>query len=292
MRVGELLKPVEDLWKKAEILILAIMALAFLLGGCSGRPTDAQKTVRVIITSDSILSGMVASLLPSDRYAVEAILPPGQCPGHYDVKLSDIEKIKKADLVISLKGMPFMKPASPGDKAWLSLDTGGHNWMVPGAYLHGVNLLADLLSERYPEEKDGIISRKKDLVRQVTSTADALREKIRRSGLAGKCVIASSLQKEPLEWMGFRVVGEYGRPEAVSAREVVRLSKIGRESHAMLVVDNLQSGPDTGKGIAEALGVHHVVLTNFPLEKGYLVSLRENVDTVLDGAGMTGNRPR
>jgi zinc transport system substrate-binding protein len=100
-------------------------------------------------------------------------------------------------------------------------------------------------------------------------------------GLFGKPIIVSSMQKEVLEWMGFRVVGEYGRPEAMSAKEVVRLSKIGRDQHAILVVDNLQSGPDAGKGIAETLGVPHVVLTNFPSEKGYLTTLRENVDAVV-----------
>jgi zinc transport system substrate-binding protein len=89
------------------------------------------------------------------------------------------------------------------------------------------------------------------------------------------------MQKEVLQWMGLRVVGEYGRPEAMSAREVVRLSKIGKDQHAIAVVDNLQSGPDAGKGIAEALGVPHVVLTNFPSEKGYLATLEGNVDAVV-----------
>jgi zinc transport system substrate-binding protein len=48
-----------------------------------------------------------------------------------------------------------------------------------------------------------------------------------------------------------------------------------------MVVDNLQSGPDAGKGIAETLGAPHVVLTNFPSEKGYLATLGENVNAVL-----------
>jgi zinc transport system substrate-binding protein len=100
-------------------------------------------------------------------------------------------------------------------------------------------------------------------------------------GIFGKAIVASSMQKEPIEWMGFRVVGEYGRPEAMSAREVVRLSKIGRDGHAILVADNLQSGPEAGKGIAEALGVPHVILTNFPSKRGYLATLEENVDAVV-----------
>jgi zinc transport system substrate-binding protein len=153
--------------------------------------------------------------------------------------------------------------------------------MAPDSYTYGLGILATALSRRLPEDKDEILRRKEEAIRKVKTGANSLIEKTKQAGLFGKPIIASSLQKEVLEWMGFRVVGEYGRPEAMSTREVVRLSKIGKDQHAIMVVDNLQSGPDAGKGIAETLGIPHVVLTNFPSEKGYLATLRENVDAVV-----------
>ena len=36
--------------------------------------------------------------------------------------------------------------------------------------------------------------------------------------------------------------------------------------------------------ILESLGVPHIVLTNFPSEKGYLVTLGENVDAIVAAA--------
>jgi zinc transport system substrate-binding protein len=265
-------------------LFLVIMAIAFL--GVSSVYSNASregqaKIVRRIVTSDTILSGMITSFLPQDGYSVEAILPPGQCPGHYDVKLSDIEKMKKADLNVSFRGMSFLNKASPGGGAQLLVDAGGRNWMAPDSYIYGLGFLADELSKHFPEDRDEIMRRKEEMIRKVKTGANSLIEKIKRMGLFGKPIIVSSMQKEVLEWMGFRVVGEYGRPEAMSAKEVVRLSKIGRDQQAIVVVDNLQSGPDAGKGIAETLGVPHVVLTNFPSEKGYLATLRENVDAVV-----------
>ena len=260
------------------------MAIAFLGVSTAYSNTSKEgtaKIARVIVTSDTILSGMIASLLPSHRYSIEAILPPGQCPGHYDVKLSDIEKIKKAVLTVSFKGMPFMDKAGLEDGAQLLVDAEGRNWMAPDSYIYGLGLLADGLSKRFPEDKAEIMSRKENTIGRVKAAANSLIQKIKRAGIFGNPIIASSLQKEPLEWMGFRVVGEYGRPEAISTREVVRLSKIGGDQHAMVVVDNFQSGPDAGKGIAETLRVPHVVLTNFPSEKGYLATLGENVDAVV-----------
>jgi zinc transport system substrate-binding protein len=235
---------------------------------------------RCIATSDTILSGMIASLLPPQRYVIDAILPPGQCPGHYDVKLSDIEKIQRADLVVSFRGMPFMHKADSGGSAQLFVDSDNRNWMAPVSYLYGLGFLADKLSKLYPDDKDKILSRREEAVRNVREVANSLVQRIKRNGLFGKPVLASSMQKEPLEWMGFQVIGEYGRPEAMSAREVIRLAKLGRERQAVAVVDNLQSGPDAGKGISETLGIPHVVLTNFPSERGYLATLGENMDAI------------
>ena len=271
------------MWTKTK-LFLAIVAIALLGLSTTYSNTSNEanaKILRGIVTSDTILSGMIASLLPPNRYSIEAILPPGQCPGHYDVKLSDIEKMEKANLTVSFRGMPFMDKAGLGGRAQLLVDAGGRNWMAPNSYIYGLGILADELSKRFSEDKDEILRRKEETVRKVKTGANSLIEKIKRAGIFGKPIIASSMQKEPLEWMGFRVVGEYGRQEAMSTREVVRLLKIGRDQHAIMVVDNLQSGPDAGKGIAETLGVPHVVLTNFPSEKGYLATLGENVDAVV-----------
>ncbi|MCX5813720.1 MAG: zinc ABC transporter substrate-binding protein [Proteobacteria bacterium] len=271
--------------KKKFLLVIVAMVLVCFFTGCSNKSKEgSEHTFRSIVTSDTILSGMIASLLPRDCYSVEAILPPGQCPGHYDVKLTDIEKIKKAALNVSFRGMLFMDKAGVNGGAQLPVDAGSHNWMAPDSYIYGLGLLADGLSKRFPEDKAEIMRRKEQTIREVREEANSLLQRVRQAGIFGKPIIASSMQKEPLEWMGFRIVGEYGRPEAMSTREFVRLSKIGKDQHAIIVVDNLQSGPDVGKGIAEILGLPHVVLTNFPSEKGYLTTLGDNVNTVLKAA--------
>lgn len=271
-------------WMRLCLLIAAIAA-ACLFSGCSDMLSAGDpKGVRVVVASDTILSGMIASLLPPRRYSVAAIIPPGQCPGHYDVKLSDVEKVKRADLIVSFREMSFIDKNGPEGAGRLVIDTGGRNWMAPDSYTYGLTYLADRLAQYFPEDKNAIMSRRDNAVREARAYGDSVKKRISHAGIAGKAVIASSMQKEPLEWMGFIVVGEYGRPEAMSARGVVHLSKTGKEQGAIFVADNLQSGPDAGKGIAESLGVPHIVLTNFPSERGYLATLGENVDAILAAA--------
>jgi len=265
--------------------MMVAIALACVSTDCANKSEDRRaKNVHIIVASDTLLSGMLASLLPPSRYSIEAILPPGQCPGHYDVKLSDIEKMKKAALIVSFRGMPFMNKTKLDERTQLLVDAEGRNWMAPDSYRYGLGVLAKEFSKRFPEDRHEISIRKEKAIQEVEAEETSLIERIKQAGLPGMPVIASSMQKEPLTWIGFRVVAEYGRQEAMSTREVVRLLEIGKNQRVLMVVDNLQSGPDVGKGIAETLSVPHVVLTNFPSEKGYLETLRENVNAVLSAA--------
>lgn len=268
--------------KNIKAILVLLSALAVCLTACPDIVcADQSRTMRRIVTSDTILSGMAQSLLPAGRYQVEAILPPGQCPGHYDVKFSDIEKMKKADLVISFRSMPYLEKAAPGGSGRLVMDNRGRNWMTPDAYLFGLERLAEELSARFPADRNAIFERKKETVRMLRAETQKIQRQARKAGFAGRAVLASSMQKEPLEWMGFTVAGVYGRPESLSVRDMVRLLNLGRKRGVVAVVDNLQSGPDTGKGLAETLARPHVVLSNFPDERGYLATLQENLNALI-----------
>jgi zinc transport system substrate-binding protein len=258
------------------------LLLGFLSAGCQkGALSERAEVRKSIVTSDTILSGMSESLLPSEHFEVTAILPPGQCPGHYDVKLTDIAKVKRANLVVSFLGIPFMEHAEVDAGKQLLIDAKNRNWMTPDSYINGLNLLAGKFSDHFPEYGRQISARRERAILEVVENNKSLSERIQRAGASQRPIIASSMLKEPLEWMGFHIAGEYGRPESISAKEIAALTRMGREKKAVMIVDNLQSGPETGKGIAEALGIPHVVLSNFPSEKGYAVTLSDNVDAIL-----------
>ncbi|MBN1663157.1 MAG: hypothetical protein JW943_06110 [Deltaproteobacteria bacterium] len=62
---------------KRLFCMAAVLLMMVTPGGVCASGNADLKAVRLIVTSDSILSGMIASLLPPERYAVEAILPAG-----------------------------------------------------------------------------------------------------------------------------------------------------------------------------------------------------------------------
>jgi zinc transport system substrate-binding protein len=60
----------------------------------------------------------------------------------------------------------------------------------------------------------------------------------------------------------------------------------GREVNVRLIIDNLQSGEDAGKAIAEELGCRRIVLSNFPggfdNTKTWEKAIDRNIDLILD----------
>ncbi|MBW1679418.1 MAG: hypothetical protein JRJ08_04640 [Deltaproteobacteria bacterium] len=81
------------------------------------------------------------------------------------------------------------------------------------------------------------------------------------------------MQAEFVKWLGLNIISTYGRQEDLSPKELLEITRIA--------IDNLQSGSNVGRQIAEDIGGRQVILTNFPLGDSYLESLKKNVDKVI-----------
>ncbi|MDO9573507.1 MAG: zinc ABC transporter substrate-binding protein, partial [Candidatus Contubernalis sp.] len=85
--------------KKHPVLITGILVLglvaASILGGCTPAATAKLK----VVTSTSLIASIVERV-GGDRVDVVNIIPPAQCPGHFDIKPGDIQKLADADLFI------------------------------------------------------------------------------------------------------------------------------------------------------------------------------------------------
>lgn len=252
--------------------VLAVAVTAGLLIGCAESPARRPK----IVASTTLISTIVEAVAPG-RFAVTTIAPAGLCPGHFDLKPSDVAAANNAKLILN-HGWEAWFPAlekaiiPPGPRR-VTLATKG-NWMIPDIHKQATAEIATLLAELDTARADTYRIAADRYRAEVDSAAVAA-----SAMLAGKELppaIASEQQTPFLKWLGFRVVATYGRAEDFTAQELTRLARVASDSGVKLVVDNLQSGPDTGKPLAEALKVNHVTLTNFPLEGSYRRSLLDN----------------
>ncbi|MEO0080721.1 MAG: zinc ABC transporter substrate-binding protein [candidate division WOR-3 bacterium] len=248
------------LWLLSGWVLVAI-ALGLAVFGCAARPGSRLR----VVTTTTLISSIVEAI--GGKYVqATAIAPGGMCPGHFDIPPSAVAAANDAQLLLNHgweEWFAKLEQALHNPRVIRrTLSTKG-NWMVPAIHKQAVKEVLQLLVEIDSAHADSFRLAAQYYTAQIDSAAAQACSLF--SGRAMPRVIAAEHQAPFLRWLGFSVVATYGRPEEFTAQELVRLARVMADSGVMLVVDNLQSGSDAGKPLAEAHGVAHVTLTNFPL---------------------------
>ena len=254
--------------KKPRILVTAVLTLglvaALLLGGCSpANPAELK-----VVTSTSLIA-QVVERVGGERVDVANIIPPAQCPGHFDIKPSDIQKLADADLFLlhGWQGEKFSQELvasanNPGLTV-ATIDVKG-NWMTPPTQIEATDKITDALSQVDSEGSPVYQMSATEYKRVVALKEAELKAILARVNPSEIDVMCADMQAGFVKWAGFNIVAAYGRPDSLTPKVVKELVDKGRESKVTLVIDNLQSGKDAGAAIAEELGCNRLILSNFP----------------------------
>jgi len=269
--------------KEPKILVTAILvlglAIGLALGGCSPSVTSKLQ----VVTSTSLMAQIVERV-GGDRVDAVSIIPPAQCPGHFDVKPSDIQRLADADLFLlhGFQGEMFSQEliasANNPDLTVVSLDINGSlitppnwmpppppaNWMIPSVQLEATDKVAAALSRVDTENSALYQQSATEYKDKIAAKGAEIEAKLNQVNLSEVNVICGGLQARFVQWVGLNIVAAYGRPDSLTPQVVKELVDSGREAKVTLIIDNLQSGQDTGAGIAEELGCRRIILSNFP----------------------------
>jgi zinc transport system substrate-binding protein len=237
-------------------------------GGCSDEETSETK----VVTSTSLIAQIVERI-GGDKVDVVNIIPPAQCPGHFDVKPGDIQKLADADLFLlhGWQGEKFSEEliASANNPELtviqINVKVGENdNWMTPPVQQAAVDKITDALCQIddanrsvYQEAAD----KYKGIINKTESEAKA---KLASLNPADINVLCADQQAGFVNWAGLNIVDIFGRPDTLTPQVVKDLVDKGRAGNITLILDNMQSGQDAGAGIAEELGCARVILSNFP----------------------------
>lgn len=258
---------------------LAVAAAVLFLFALSCHQSSSGRLTVIASTANV---GAVVRAVGGDAVEVTTIAPTGMCPGHFDIRPSHVAATNRARLVIHQgfeSWLPELEKSLHGDDRRVVKSSTEGNWMLPEIHLQAIAEIAGLLAESDTTQADSFRARAAEYVRLVDSTARRARSLFRGRSLPP--VIAAEHQAGMLNWLGFRVIATYGRPESFTARDLGRLAQVSVDSGVGLVVDNLQSGPGAGLELARALGIPQVTLTNFPLGNDYPGTLKAVADSLL-----------
>jgi ABC-type Zn uptake system ZnuABC Zn-binding protein ZnuA len=248
------------------VLIAALvgtLAAVLMLGQHASPSVD-------IMTGSSFITNIIQDLA-NGEVETRTIIPPGVCPGHYDVKTGDIRALVNcAALLIH----PFqqnyqnvigaIEAADNPDLIITVLNVTG-NWMVPAVQAEGIGRIAQALAEIYPENEAYYAGNAVERAQAVLAHGEQVRNRLLGAGVQGVKVICAAMQEGFVRWAGFDVVATYGRPEELSPADVQQLIDQARDAGVALVIDNLQSGSATlGASVKQDVEAVTVTISNFP----------------------------
>lgn len=260
------------------------LALALWLGAAVTLPAEP---LRVVATT-SLLASLLRDI-GGQRVQVSVLIPPASCPGHFDLRPGDVATISRSGVLFAHQFERFVDRIGEvaGKQVRVYRISVPGNWLVPRTCTEAAGKVAEILSQIDPAGK-AVYQRNLERLRQRASTLETeLKSRLKQAGVPNTPVVGSEMLKPLLDWMGLKVVATYGRAEDLTPVEWQRVTATARRAGVRLVIDNLQSGANTGAELARELGARHVMLSNFPggfpNTPVWESCLRENVRRLIEG---------
>jgi len=283
--------------KKIHITVVVLLAVTLiastLISGCASDNQDKLK----VVTSISLISSIVERI-GGDSVDVINIIPPAQCPGHFDVSPGEVQKLAEADLFLlagwqgEMFSQELIDSANNPDLTVVTLDIPSNpqsNWMTPAVQQEAVGKINAALSQVDTKNSAAYQDSAAEYKEKIEAKEAEIKGKLAGENLSSINVICSGMQAAFLNWVGLNVVTFYGRPDSFTPQVTKDLVDIGRQENVILIIDNLQSGQDAGAGLAEELGCDRIILSNFPggfdNTETWEKAIDRNIDLILEAIG-------
>lgn len=252
---------------KGKILLsflVAVLPMSLLaLLSCTHSSAD-------IVAGSSLIAG-VAQDIAGSKLEVHNLIPPGMCPGHYDVKPSDVETLanSKALFIHSWQqdkaNITGLIDAAQNTNLIIKVIDVKGNWMVPPVQAEAIGKIAQALGGIDPGNAAYYHQKAEERGRVILAKGKEIQSKLKEAKLDEVKVICADMQAGFVKWAGFNVVATYGRPEELSVADMEQLVTKAKQGSVSLVVDNLQSGDAGNSGaMARDIGAAQVTISNFP----------------------------
>jgi ABC-type Zn uptake system ZnuABC Zn-binding protein ZnuA len=241
---------------------------------------EIHDKLKIVASTTAI--GSILQYIGGESVEVTVAVKGAMCPGHFDVDPGTVKKMASSSLIIHHNWEKWLDRfdniVGKNKLRKVSVNIEG-NWMIPEINVKAAEVITNILCEIDNQKSNYYKLNFKQYSIEIETLSKEIKDKLIR--FKGYNVVCSSMQKDFIKWLGFNVVAEYGRAEDITVNDIANIIRVAKEKKAVLVIDNLQSGADTGKQFAKDLGVGHITLSNFPLDNKYKETLEENIDKII-----------
>ena len=256
----------------------AIALLTVLAAAPPGCRKSAEAPAADVAATNSMLECAAVDLLGDDT-PVLRLAEPGMCPGHFDVRPSQVERLRRCRVLLRLDFQRSLDaklrgPVEDGLRIAEVNIPGG--LCEPESYLAACRRTADALVDAGLRDRATADARLGEIERRIGETADRCRRQV--EALNGTPVVASGHQAAFCRWLGLDVVATFSGADTAGTGQIDRAIRQGEQAGAELVIANLPEGRRVADALAQRLRGRVVVFGNFPA----LGSRHASFDDLLD----------
>jgi len=268
------------------VVVLVGVVVAVLV-----RAQHAQPSVDIMAGSSFITN--IIQDVADGKLEPRTFIPPGVCPGHYDVKPSDIEALANSKAFFihnyqqNYENVTGLIEAAENPDLIITVINITGNWMTPPVQAEAVEKIAQALGEIDPENAACYAGNATERAQAILAKGEEVEDILSEAGVEGVRVLCAEMQQGFVNWAGFNITATFGRPEDLSSADVNQLVTEAKDAGVSLIIDNLQSGSATlGAAIEQDVEAIPVTISNFPggLEntETWEKAIDKNVDLLLE----------
>lgn len=245
--------------------ILLVLGAALALSGCGRNPPRRSGTT--IAVTNTYLQCAVADVT-GDASDVLCLVPPGMCPGHFDLSPGQVQQLSECRLLMRAdfqhriedslvrmkeKGLKVVSIRVPDGMC------------IPANYLETCREVQRALQGHYEGGGDDLYEKCLLVVeKRLSKLSEQIRASVDKAGLRGIGVVCSDHQAEFAGWLGLDVVAMFVGSDVETVANLQEALEKASEEHVRFVIANRQEGTALAQALAERLGAGVVVFSNFP----------------------------
>jgi zinc transport system substrate-binding protein len=257
--------------RKSAFLLVSCIAL--LSAGC-GRSTPetapAASVAPRVAATNSYLEAAVLDVLGGQE-PVLRLADPGMCPGHFDIRPSQVEDLRRCRLLLR-----FDFQASLDAKLSNVFDGGlkireirvSGGLCEPSSYLGVCRQVADALVAERLADRTAADPRLAAINNRIEARTVWCRDQVAKAGWAGRSVVCSGHQEAFCKWLGLKVAATFSGADSAAIGDIERAIRAGDSAGVGAVIANLPEGRRMADALGQRLNAKVVVFGNFPMLQG------------------------
>jgi zinc transport system substrate-binding protein len=271
-------------------VLLFVVGLLWSIGGCT-RSTGSLAGDDASGVDDPQLAGAVAVASPlltaavreldDDTIPLVELAEPGMCPGHFDLRPSQVRRILASRLVVRFdfqKSLDARLTSASGQPPPVAAIHVAGGMCEPTTFTDVCRQVSEALVQEGLITADQAAARLAGVAQRMEQLDAALQAEVAAAGLASRRVLASRHQAAFCTRLGLQVVGTFPSADVALPSEINGAVRQGQESGVELIIANVPEGRQAADALADRFGARVVVFGNFPDGQG-----RDSFDRLVRG---------